>query len=1000
MNEDAQLVEACLGGRAEAFETIVSRYQGLVCSLTFSGTGRLDSSEELAQETFVRAWKNLDQLKEPAKLRPWLCSIARNLIHNHTRSQKNAPSNRADLDEELATNHDDGPEATMIRQEEEQMICTALARIPDEYRQPLILFYRQDLSARQVADLLDLDEGTVRTRLHRGRKMLRRHVEAAIARALRQSAPGAAFTRSVMVGIGAGLAASAAGGTATAGIVAAAETGAAVAATGGLLTAATMKITAATAAVILAAGAVIYSMQPDHNPQPPAEPMVPVAASPQPQENETERPVLARAQNEPHAVQTVTADPGAVEQAPAVTIQPAQPAAAVRHPDWPGLNEPVRYVYFESHLSSGDETQNEKLWARLPDAFRAENESDRHIIDDGRQRLTLYPETKQAQLEPSWFVDGKMIWMHRQSLEDRLEGYHLMFREPNAPPGVTLTLLAETEENGQVLLYRVESDDTAGINLTARVDARTRLPERMQAEITGEPKEGQTLFAGEILFDFSPIPDDIFSTAIPAGYDALPEKRVNTFSGLVIDWTGAPVSGAEVFLHNTFGSGGPWKAISDDKGHFSIAMQPFDTGFAGSVVLWAVMPNEPDLIAWTMLINPREHEYFLSNPLAGTIPGDPGTVYSSEGYFYEKIENGFRTQGVWCVGASEIVLVLEPGISVEGNVSDIYGNAITDARMSFEIDWLADIYGNASNWPFPRGMIQTRSGADGCYAIANFPRLWKQCAFSIRVQPPATAGLVSDEKRIRIADPNEPVEADFVLLPKGPTVRGVLKDNYGTSLSEREVSVRVDGKTFAGYLTRTDEKGRFEIEHCPADAGLEIRATLSHNMTSMLDKAHASYVYYPDVTVPAGYDPQKDEYEVELVAVLPEITIEAVVTDSTGRPLPYFPVEIRADESISTQWKHDRQFHKRTDANGRITFTNVPEMKGLRLVCSYILNPITDRSETEEMKRYLKDLEQAYKTYHWNETPVPLEPGVKDYDMHVIILTEDEHRRQKSLPVE
>lgn len=997
MKDDAQLVEACLGGRAEAFETIVSRYQGLVCSLTFSGTGRLDSSEELAQETFVRAWKSLDQLKEPEKLRAWLCSIARNLIHNHTRSQKNAPSNRADLDEELATHHDDGPEAAMIRQEEERMIHTALAQIPEEYRQPLILFYRQEQSVRQVAELLDLDEGTVRTRLHRGRKMLRRHVEAALARSLRQSAPGPAFTRSVMAAAGAGLAAGLAGGTATAGVIAAAETGTVTAAAGGFLTAVSVKIVAVVAAVILAAGAVIYSMQPDHSTEPAAELASPLTVSPEKQQNETKPPVPAGPPIEPQlAIQTVSA----FEQTPAAAIQPVQTIPAVRHPDWPGLDEPVQYVYFETHLRSGDETQHERLWVRLPDAFRNEGAFDSSIIDNGLQRLTLYPETKEAQLEQSWFVDGQMIWMHQQTLESKLSQYHLIFREPNAIPGTSMTLLPETEENGQVLLYKVISGDAGDVTLTAWVDKRTRLPERMEAEITGEPEPGHTDYEGEIIFNFSPIPDDVFSTTIPAGYEALPEKQVNTFTGQVVDWTGAPVSGAEVFLHNTFGSGGPWKAISDDKGLFSIAMRPFDTGFAGSVVLWAVLPDEPDLIAWTMLINPREDEYFLSNPLAGTIPGDPGTVYSSEGYFYEKIENGFRTQGVWCVGASEIVLVLEPGIYVEGNVSDIYGNAITDARISFEIDWLADIYGNASNWPFPRGMIQTRTEADGCYAIANFPRLWKQCAFSIRVQPPATAGLVSDEKRIRIADPNEPVEADFVLLPKGPTVRGVLKDNYGTLLSEREVSVRVDGKTFAGYLTRTDEKGRFEIEHCPADAGLEIRATLSRNMTSMLDKAHASYVYYPDVTVPVGYDPQKDEYEVELVAVLPEITIGAVVTDSAGRPLAYFPVEIRADESLSTQWKHDRQFHKRTDANGRITFTNVPEMKRLRLVCSYILNPITDRSETEEMKQHFKDLEQAYKIYHWNETPVPLEPGIKDYDMHVMILTEEEHRRQKSLPVE
>jgi len=1000
MKDDAQLVEACLGGRTEAFETIVSRYQGLICALTYSATGRLDSSEELAQETFVRAWQSLAQLKEPAKLRPWLCSIAHNLVCNHRRSQKNAPSNRLDLDEEFPSPSDDRPEAALLRQEDEQMIHTALAQIPDEYRQPLILFYREDLSALQVAQLLDLDEGTVRTRLHRGRKMLRRHVEAALARSLRQSAPGPAFTRSVMVGIGAGLAVSAASGTATAGIVAAAETSTVTAAAGGFLTAVSVKIAAAAAAVVLAAGAVLYSMQPDRNSPSDAAPSAAYVVSPEAQEDKTEPPASAKPSIEPPlAAQTVYTELAALEQTSAVTIQPAQTAPAVRHPDWPGLNEPVRYVYFESHLSAGDETQNEKLWARLPDAFRAENESDRHIIDDGLQRLTLYPETKQAQLEPSWFVDGKMIWMHQQTLEDRLEGYHLMFREPNAPAGVTLTLLSETEQDGQVMLYQVESDDTAGVTLTAWVDVRTRLPERVQAEITGQPEEGHTLFAGEILFDFSPIADDVFSTAIPAGYEALPEKQPNTFTGQVIDWTGTPISGADVFLDCwTLGQRGPLRGTSDSDGHFVIEMPPFEDGFSARVFLWAVWPEVPEWFAWTMLLTPQDLQDLQQFPLGGPIPGNPGTVYASDDYFHEKLDNGFETRGFWCAAASDIVLVMEQGNLISGTVSDIFGAPVAGAKVAVEIDGLKDANGNQKPWIFPNAILQTLTDHQGRYAIGNLPRLWPGCSFLVSVTAPSEALLVSDKRQVTIEDPNEPVGADFVLLPKGPTVRGIVKDNYGNLLPQRVLYVQVDGKTFPGYTDQTDAQGRFEFTHCPADERLEIRAVLSHNMTSIMDKARASYVYYPNVTVPVGYDPQKDEYEVELVAILPEITIAAVLTDSAGRPLPYFPVEIRADESFSAQWKHDRQLHKRTDADGRITFTNVPEMKGLRLVCSYFLNPITDRSETEEMKQYLQELEQTYEIYHWNETPVPLEPGRKDYDMHVMILTEEEHRRQKSLP--
>jgi len=84
-SEDAELVNASLTGDREAFGQIVARYQSLVCSLAYSATGSLNQSEDLAQETFLAAWRELRGLREPAKLRAWLCGIARNLVNNSLR---------------------------------------------------------------------------------------------------------------------------------------------------------------------------------------------------------------------------------------------------------------------------------------------------------------------------------------------------------------------------------------------------------------------------------------------------------------------------------------------------------------------------------------------------------------------------------------------------------------------------------------------------------------------------------------------------------------------------------------------------------------------------------------------------------------------------------------------------------------------------------------------------------------------------------------------------
>src|SRR5256885_14137374 len=81
-SSDSELVTQTLAGNRDAFGWIVARYQTLLCSLAYSATGSLSQSQDLAQETFVAAWKQLADLREPEKLRPWLCRISRNLTYD------------------------------------------------------------------------------------------------------------------------------------------------------------------------------------------------------------------------------------------------------------------------------------------------------------------------------------------------------------------------------------------------------------------------------------------------------------------------------------------------------------------------------------------------------------------------------------------------------------------------------------------------------------------------------------------------------------------------------------------------------------------------------------------------------------------------------------------------------------------------------------------------------------------------------------------------------
>jgi RNA polymerase sigma factor (sigma-70 family) len=197
---DPELVAQSLGGDTQAFGRIVARYQNLICSVTLSATGSLHRSEELAHEAFVIGWKQLGNLREPEKLRSWLCGIARIVVQGARRRDCREPTAGADSIEDGAAVVSSAPEPdrAAIQTEEEAILWGALERIPETYREPLILYYREGQSVARVAERLGSSEETVRQQLSRGRKLLREEVTAFVEGTLARSAPGRAFTMGVL----------------------------------------------------------------------------------------------------------------------------------------------------------------------------------------------------------------------------------------------------------------------------------------------------------------------------------------------------------------------------------------------------------------------------------------------------------------------------------------------------------------------------------------------------------------------------------------------------------------------------------------------------------------------------------------------------------------------------------------------------------------------------------------------------------------------------------
>jgi len=253
MLRETKLLRASLAGDRSAFEAIVEKYQSSICAITFSGTGRLDVSEELAQETFLNAWQNLHQLRDLKGFRSWLYSIARNALRNYYR-QRTAASTGVDL-AEVTTEETQGPPEILMRQEERVMLEQAIMRLPEKYREPLVMFYRQRQSIRESAQALRLNEATLRTRLHRARNLLKEDMAQRLEHALEQTGPRKDFTKAVMVAIG-----TVPIGLATTAKAASSGTAGQAAVTGGASTVLTgMGVKIAAVAAIVVAGALVHT---------------------------------------------------------------------------------------------------------------------------------------------------------------------------------------------------------------------------------------------------------------------------------------------------------------------------------------------------------------------------------------------------------------------------------------------------------------------------------------------------------------------------------------------------------------------------------------------------------------------------------------------------------------------------------------------------------------------------------------------------------------------
>jgi RNA polymerase sigma-70 factor (ECF subfamily) len=176
--EDTALVRRTLAGDQDAFAQLVERYKEPVYHVAYRMLGNAAEAEDVAQETFVRAYTQLGTYKTEHRFSTWLLSIASHLAIDQLRRRRFLALPLEDVPFlDWLADSDTSPEQAAIEGEQHDEMQQLIAKLPAKYRAVVILRYWQDLSYEEIATTLNLTPALVKARLHRARELLARHIK-------------------------------------------------------------------------------------------------------------------------------------------------------------------------------------------------------------------------------------------------------------------------------------------------------------------------------------------------------------------------------------------------------------------------------------------------------------------------------------------------------------------------------------------------------------------------------------------------------------------------------------------------------------------------------------------------------------------------------------------------------------------------------------------------------------------------------------------------------
>ena len=188
--QEVELARKLIAGEPEAFDRFVEHFRAKIFQYSWLMCGHREDAEEVAQETLLKVFENFAQIREAERVRPWVFRIAKNACLMKRRKSVFAPARELSLDELMPVKtRSDGqvtieiadwsnqPDDLFLRAELRETLAISIRELPEVYRTVLLLRDLEELSTRETAEMLELSEDAVKTRLHRARLAVRQRLD-------------------------------------------------------------------------------------------------------------------------------------------------------------------------------------------------------------------------------------------------------------------------------------------------------------------------------------------------------------------------------------------------------------------------------------------------------------------------------------------------------------------------------------------------------------------------------------------------------------------------------------------------------------------------------------------------------------------------------------------------------------------------------------------------------------------------------------------------------